>query len=58
VEGSCEHGNEPSGSVECWEILEWLHNWRSASQEGLSSMNVLTIVRHLYEYMSHNLKMR
>jgi hypothetical protein len=26
VEGSCEHGNEPSGSIECWEFLEWLHN--------------------------------
>jgi hypothetical protein len=27
VEGSCEHGNEPSGSIKCWVILEWLHNW-------------------------------
>jgi hypothetical protein len=27
-EGSCEHGNEPSGSIQCWEILEWLHDWR------------------------------
>jgi hypothetical protein len=24
VEGSCEHGNEPSGSIRCWEALEWL----------------------------------
>jgi hypothetical protein len=24
VEGCCEHGNEPSGSIKCWEILEWL----------------------------------
>jgi hypothetical protein len=24
VEGSCEHGNEPSGSIKCWEVLEWL----------------------------------
>jgi hypothetical protein len=23
-----EHGNEPSGSIKCREILEWLHNWR------------------------------
>jgi hypothetical protein len=23
VEGSCEHGNEPSGSVKYWEILEF-----------------------------------
>jgi hypothetical protein len=21
-EGSCEHGNESSGSVKCWEVLE------------------------------------
>jgi hypothetical protein len=24
VEGSCGHGNEPSGSIKCWEVLEWL----------------------------------
>jgi hypothetical protein len=28
VESACEHGNEPSGSIKSWEILEWLHNWR------------------------------
>jgi hypothetical protein len=22
VKGSCEHGNEPSGSIKCWEGLE------------------------------------
>jgi hypothetical protein len=22
VEGSCEHGNESSGSIKCWEVLE------------------------------------
>jgi hypothetical protein len=22
VEGSCEHGNEPSGSINCWEVVE------------------------------------
>jgi hypothetical protein len=22
VEGSCEHGNEPSGSIKRWEVLE------------------------------------
>jgi hypothetical protein len=27
VEGSCEHGNEPSGSLKCWEVPEWLQNW-------------------------------
>jgi hypothetical protein len=28
VEGSCEHGNEPAGSIKCCEVLEWLHNWQ------------------------------
>jgi hypothetical protein len=22
-----EHVNEPSGSIKCWEILKYLHNW-------------------------------
>jgi hypothetical protein len=22
MEGSCEHSNEPSGSIKCWEVLE------------------------------------
>jgi hypothetical protein len=26
VEGSYEQGDEPSGSLECWEVPEWLHN--------------------------------
>jgi hypothetical protein len=28
VVGSCEHGSEPTGSIKCWEVLEWLHNWQ------------------------------
>jgi hypothetical protein len=28
MEGSCEHGNELSGSLKCWEVVERLHNWR------------------------------
>jgi hypothetical protein len=28
VEGSYEHGNEPSGSIKRREVLEWLHNWQ------------------------------
>jgi hypothetical protein len=27
MEGSCECGNEPSGSIECWKTIKWLHNW-------------------------------
>jgi hypothetical protein len=26
VEGSGEHGNEHSGFIKCWEVLEQLHN--------------------------------
>jgi hypothetical protein len=37
VESSCLFGNEPSGSIKCWDITEWLHNlwpleWYSAPQ--------------------------
>jgi hypothetical protein len=32
LEGSCEHGNEPSGSIKCWEVLEWLQNWQLLRQ--------------------------
>jgi hypothetical protein len=28
VKGSCDHGDEPSGSIKCWDVLEWLDNWR------------------------------
>jgi hypothetical protein len=28
VEGSYEHSNAPSGSVKCWEVLEWLSDSR------------------------------
>jgi hypothetical protein len=26
VEGCCEHGIEPLGSIKCWGVLEALHN--------------------------------
>jgi hypothetical protein len=26
VESSCEHGDEPSGYIKCWETIEQLHN--------------------------------
>jgi hypothetical protein len=22
-----DHGNEPSGSINCWKVFEQLHNW-------------------------------
>jgi hypothetical protein len=27
-EGSCEHGEEPSGVLKFWEVLQQLHNWQ------------------------------
>jgi hypothetical protein len=38
VEGSCEHGNEPSGSIKCW-VISCVAAQLPACQEGLSSMN-------------------
>jgi hypothetical protein len=28
VEGYCGHGDERSGFIKYWEVLEWLHNWQ------------------------------
>jgi hypothetical protein len=42
VQGSCECGNEPSGSIKRWEVLEWLHNWhllRKGSAPRVSERN-------------------
>jgi hypothetical protein len=27
VQSTCKLGNETSGSIKCWEVIEWLHNW-------------------------------
>jgi hypothetical protein len=26
--------NEPSGSIKCWEFLEWLHNWQLLKKDS------------------------
>jgi hypothetical protein len=28
MEGYGEYGNDPSGFIKCWEVLEWMHNCR------------------------------
>jgi hypothetical protein len=38
VEGCCEHGDEPSGSIKCWEVRERLQKL-AAFQKGLSSIS-------------------
>jgi hypothetical protein len=32
--GHCEHGNELSCSINCWEILEQLSNWRLLKKDS------------------------
>jgi hypothetical protein len=39
VEGSCEGGNEASGSIKRWEILEWLHNWQLLKKASAPSVS-------------------
>jgi hypothetical protein len=43
VAGSCEHGDEPSGSIKCEEFLDYL-SVLSASQEGLCSMELVSYI--------------
>jgi hypothetical protein len=33
-----EHGDEPSDSLKCWEVPEWLHNWQLL-RKGSSSVS-------------------
>jgi hypothetical protein len=44
VEGSSERGNEPSGSIKCWEILESLSGWSVLKYSAPCSKLVVTIV--------------
>jgi hypothetical protein len=41
VAGSCEHGNEPSGSIKCGESLDYL-SVLLASLEGFCSMELVS----------------
>jgi hypothetical protein len=53
VVGTCEYGNEISGSVKFGEILDQLQN-QLASQEGLCSMEqVSKSTNILTEYFKH-----
>jgi hypothetical protein len=42
VEGSCEHGNEPSDSINFWEALEWLNNWRLLKKDSAPSCQLVS----------------
>jgi hypothetical protein len=61
VESSCELGNEPSGSIKCWESTEWLHKlWPlerySAPQLVLCNINniiynIIHDIHNIYNYI-------
>jgi hypothetical protein len=34
VEGSCEHVNEASASIKCWEVPEELNDWRLLKEDS------------------------
>jgi hypothetical protein len=44
VEGSCEHGNETSGSIKCWEVAEYLHNWRLLKKDSAPWVIIIIII--------------
>jgi hypothetical protein len=48
VAGSCENGNEPSGSIKCGEFLDYL-SVLLASQEGLCSMELVSYNFSVFE---------
>jgi hypothetical protein len=52
VEGSCEHGNGPSGSIKRWEVLEWLHNWRLLKKGSASWVSDIANLLNQRDYIS------
>jgi hypothetical protein len=60
VEGSCEHDNEPSGSIKCSEDLESVHNLRllkkgSAPSVGESYKYIVSKSRSAMDDMRLNI---
>jgi hypothetical protein len=50
VAGTSEHGNEPSGYIKCWEILELLTDWR-LRRKGSAPRSLLVFVSILQDVM-------
>jgi hypothetical protein len=43
MNSSCEHGNETSGFIKFWEILEWLSDWQILKKKlTISSMELVS----------------
>jgi len=53
VAGTCEYGDELSGSIKCGEFLDLLLN-QLASQEGLCSMDSVSKYCYCYHYRRHH----
>jgi hypothetical protein len=49
VVGSCEHGNEPSGTIKSGKFLDYL-SVLLASQEGLCSMELVSYTSRPLKY--------
>jgi hypothetical protein len=52
---SCEHGNESSGTVKCWEILEelsncWLLNKDSGPRSSLAILKCAILYSCMFEF--------
>jgi hypothetical protein len=54
VEGSCEHGNEPSGSIKCWEVLEYVHNWQLLKKGSAPWSRLVTDISALRVILTTN----
>jgi hypothetical protein len=53
----CEHGNELSCSIKCWEVLEWLH--KVASRVVHSSVELVEEqMNWLYTHVKSQRRMR
>jgi hypothetical protein len=40
-EATCEHSNESSSSIKCWEILEWLRDWWSFKTDSATGSQLV-----------------
>jgi hypothetical protein len=48
VAGCCEHGNEPSVSIKCLEILEWVSDWWLPKKDLVYALSVdIMIIRNI-----------
>jgi hypothetical protein len=53
VESSCEFGIEPSGSMKCWESIEWPNKHLVASRVVLSSIKLVGSSNWFHNFKSY-----